>query len=426
MPNNDLSKEKKIILLCCCANPSQEKIAALENLLGHYLDWDFIVNSARVHGIAPFIYHALICCANRERVPAIIMQELSSAYRRSAFVNVVFLKEYKEILCRFNAENIAIIPLKGIVLIKEIYQNIALRTLSDIDLLIRKRDLKQGVNVLRNLGFIQKKTMYQPEEHYHHIFQRQSRSVPITVELHWEIDIPNSPYHIVIDDLWDRAAVVQSNNTRYWSLALEDNILFNCFHILRRPLADGVIPMKNFCDVYEILARRQAEINWQIITERAVHYNIVRPVFLVLLFLKRYFAAPIPNTICDLLMQEGFQENMLVDILHKRLFIQDAEKIFLPGMLAVSQKRRWYRVPVNFASFFTTLSHLSKYFTAYTPFNSLLGLRVVARRVKRSLLNYINILYLYIFDRHTIKELHGSLLNDKKRIDLIDQWLRSK
>ncbi len=424
--NDDLSGEEILILRCCCAASCKEKIADLESLLECGLDWNAIITIARLQGIAPFIYHALMCCTNRERVPDIIMQELSSGYRRSAFVNLVFLKEYEEVLRQCNAENIEIMPLKGIVLIKEIYKNIALRTLNDIDLLIRKRDLEHGIAVLRNLGFIQKKTIYQHEEHFHHIFQRHSRSMPITVELHWEVDVPESPYHIVVEDLWNRAVVEQSNGTRYLSMALEDSILFNCFHILRKPLADGVVPIKNFCDVYEILMRRQGTINWQTITERARQYNIVRPVFVVLVFLKRYFGAPVPQFICDQVEHEGFQEDMLLDIIHKRLFIQNGKKIFLPGMLAGSQKRRWHLLPINFTSVVSTLSHLSKYCRVHSPFYTLRGLMMVARRIKRSLLNYMQIFYLYIFDRHMIKALRSDTLNDKKRIELIDRWLRCK
>lgn len=424
MHTDNLSREELLILLSCCANPSAEKIAALEKLLEQQLDWWCIINIARLHGIAPFICNAVNHCSNKGSVPALIVRELNNDYHRSAFINLVFLKEYESILQQCNINKIKIIPLKGIVLIKEIYKNIALRTLSDIDLLIHKHDLERGINVLRDLGYTQKKTVYQHEEHFHLIFQRCSRSVPITVELHWDVDIPDSPYHIAIDDLWERAIISQHHSGECYRLSLEDSILFNCFHIMRKPLAEGIIIIKNFCDIYEILIQRQPDIKWHMIMNCAEQYRIVRPVFLVLLFLERYFAAPVPPIIGERLKREGFQEEMFVDIIHKRIFTRNSEKIFVPGMLVFSQERRWYQFPLNVGSVFTTFSRLCKYFMVHTRFPSLQGMIIVFKRVKRSVLNYARVIYLYIFKYHRMKTLHRVLLHDKKRIDLIDQWLR--
>jgi hypothetical protein len=421
MHTEELSPEKLLILQCCCPKPSPEKITAIERILQQQLDWRYITNLSKLHGVSALLYNAISLCPDTTAVPADILQELKQEYHSTAFINLLLLKEYQSILKGLNAAAIAVIPLKGIVLISELYHNIALRSLSDIDILLKRGELEQGAAVLRSMGYTQRKTIYERDEHFHLIFQRVTAKITITVELHWDVDVPDSPFNIRVDDFWSRAAAAQQDGLTFYRLSLEDSILFNCFHVLRKPLTTSFVMLKNLCDLAETINRYQTEIQWPVIFDNSKRFLIIRPVTLVLEILKNYFSVPIPRAVDETLRQQGFQKEMLVEIVQQKIFIREQEKIFLPGTLSLTEQDRHHSGKINIASLFTTMVDMSKYYRSL-PVTSFI--REIYLYCRRSIINYARILYLWLFNRDKVRSVLKQLLSDKQKINRIDQWIR--
>jgi hypothetical protein len=66
---------------------------------------------------------------------------------------MVLYRQLKEILIEFNKNNIPVILLKGAHLAQFVYGNIALRLMSDIDLLVKKEDLGCACAIIIKYGY---------------------------------------------------------------------------------------------------------------------------------------------------------------------------------------------------------------------------------------------------------------------------------
>jgi len=74
-------------------------------------------------------------------------------YYMNSLKNSDIEQKAKEALSAFAKEQIDVIPLKGIYSAGHIYKNIALRPVSDIDLLVRKEELAAADRILGSLGY---------------------------------------------------------------------------------------------------------------------------------------------------------------------------------------------------------------------------------------------------------------------------------
>src|SRR5512139_1238156 len=214
-----LSREDTLILLCCCIEPDAQQRTTIDALLVQQLDWEYIVTITMRHGIANLLYKNIIDRENRSGVPPSILNKLEKCYHGTAYSNLLLLKEYKDIAQAFNAKEVALLPLKGIDFFRTFYPNIALRTTNDIDILVKKADLDRAIDILRELGYVQKRTGHVPAEIFHWVFSRPVAAATVFVELHWDLDIPQSPFKVSVEDFWSRAEIVTSGGNWFYRLS---------------------------------------------------------------------------------------------------------------------------------------------------------------------------------------------------------------
>jgi len=328
--NTTLSPENLFTVTCCCVHPDAGRIAEINSMLSEKLNWDSILKLASLHGLSGLIYNCIKQCQNKKLVPHDILEEFKNKYRKTAYKNLIFINEYNNITADFNSKNIKILPLKGIAFLKELYHNIGLRSLSDIDILVKKKDLNLAEKTLQEMGYTKKKYPARKiKRHFHSIFWRKKGSFTVSVELHWDIDFSDSPFRININDLWSRAEPAADGNIVFYRFSLEDRLIFNSFHIMRANSFCDIMMLKNFCDLSEIISMHSDKINWEAIKERSEQYGVTRPVFLVFLLLKTLFQAPVSE---HLINQMEVPENMVLTIISERIFLQNTDKPSLPKL----------------------------------------------------------------------------------------------
>ncbi len=89
-------------------------------------------------------------------------------------------QELERILQAFDEAGIPVIVLKGAALAATVYEDIGLRPMGDLDLLIHPEDFSQAIRRMRSLGFSLEKITY------HAVFKGGSgKQFPI--EIHWSI-----------------------------------------------------------------------------------------------------------------------------------------------------------------------------------------------------------------------------------------------
>gem|GEM_PF-1423123 len=310
----NLTPEELFIVLCCRNMAAIESIGAINDLITKKLDWDVILNMVHLHEIAGIIHAALSQCCNIGHVPANLLKKLETTNRGNALRNLLYSKEFNKILENFNRADIRTIPLKGIEFLHSIYaHNIALRNLADIDLLVEKENMSRAEKILTDMGYMSKKTDYRYSlMHFHSVFWRRQGTLPIILELHWDVDFPDSPFNIDIAECWERCQDFSNGKVNYYAFSIEDSIIFNSFHILRSTTIkpDPVLSLKYFCDIARIIAQSGGPINWDGIIKRSQKYNVLRPVALVLLLVQELLGVTaIPPVVAETLRTAGYRDD---------------------------------------------------------------------------------------------------------------------
>ena len=78
---------------------------------------------------------------------------LERCYYTDAARNVRLNDEMQRLLTLFEANHIRALPFKGPVLAQQLYGNIALRTMADLDFLVHEADLRNAKEMLAGEGF---------------------------------------------------------------------------------------------------------------------------------------------------------------------------------------------------------------------------------------------------------------------------------
>jgi hypothetical protein len=290
----------------------------------------------RRQGIAGFVYGALNQSGYIPSVPAGLIDSLKLHVRQNAFKNLLYTREFNELVKTCNHEQIRILPLKGIAFLRSIYaHNSALRTLSDIDILVENKAVKNVENILLAMGYQPKQTSARSRcRAFHSIYRRSVSGCTILIEVHWDFDHAESPYAINISECWHRCHAVKDKTGMYYELSIEDNLILNCFHILRhaRKGTDTILPIKNFCDIAKLITLSSMEVDWECLLRRSRDYKVLRPVTMALLLVRNLLGVTaISMDVVEALKGEGFQDAFEMCVVEEYIFGHgNAPKNFLP------------------------------------------------------------------------------------------------
>ena len=209
-----LNRSSSFDLLCACsaAHPNPQQLAHIASLQSEDFDWKEFLHAAEHHGVAALAARNLI--EHASTLPPEIRRSLDSIYATNVRRSLWFAAELTRIMRIFAQRQIRAIPYKGPALAQSAYGDLALRSFSDLDLLISPSDFSRARQALADLA-------YQPSKPQTPAIERlwlrtgyeRSFDGPAgknLVELQWSL----LPYFYAVDptqaefrfdDLWARA-----------------------------------------------------------------------------------------------------------------------------------------------------------------------------------------------------------------------------
>jgi len=249
-----LPPDTKLLLDCLRNDPPDVKIRNLQVLKEK--DWHVVLQQAMRYQMAPLLYSTLKNELPELEVPDEIFKQLKNAYYIAASRNMVLYRQLREILVEFNKNNIPVILLKGAHLAQFVYGNIALRLMSDIDLLAKKEDLGRASEVLINLGYKPSKDIGTSEVHVPPFRDKNK----IKLELHFNIYSPPLTERLSVDDIWRRSNIVSLEGIDVSLLCPEDALIYICVHAaIDHGFDNGLKP---FIDIKRIIEYYQGKLEW--------------------------------------------------------------------------------------------------------------------------------------------------------------------
>ncbi|MDR7666855.1 nucleotidyltransferase family protein [Methanosarcina sp. Z-7115] len=302
-----LSSEDRLLLYCSRLNISKEIKYKIEKILNESLDWNYILECSVRQGISPLFYWNLSKIGNGKDVPSEVMKSLQKTYYRNFARNMLLYDELSKVLMAFRGAGIDTIVLKGAFLAEGIYKNIGLRPMNDIDLLVKEKDLQKAKRELTKLMYFTPKIIFPTK--LHEQFQMAcSNELPpfvhetrkICIEIHWDIQPPQSSYKVDINEFWNSAKSIKIDDIEALTFAPEDILQHLCLHLhkhINSSSAPPAKPLRDYCDIAEVIKHYKETINWESLIKSSNDHRIEEPIFQGLYIANKYFEAFVPENV---------------------------------------------------------------------------------------------------------------------------------
>jgi len=240
-----------------------------------------------------------------ELIPVGVRNRLRDAYRNLATANTSLFFEASKVLRSLADNRLPVIALKGLSLAKNIYGDIALRPMSDMDLLVKEEDLVRAGRILLTLGYQQHFPSWESlRKTYPHLPPFLNKNGAM-IELHWNIVAPDSPIKADLDGLWKRARLFKLDHVEVRAFSPEDLFLHLCIHAcVHLQTGLDLIPL---CDMAGLIRTSADKIDWPIVIERAARWGGQKCVYLMLLLVRELLGAAPPDKIMSELKPDDYR-----------------------------------------------------------------------------------------------------------------------
>ncbi len=283
-------------------------------------DWESLADRAQRFKVEGLFFQEIKSRNFPEKlVPVDVRNRLRKAYRDLATMNTSLFFDASKVLGALAENQLPVIALKGLALAKKTYGDIALRPMSDIDLLLKKEDLIKAGRILLALGYRQDFPDWESSvKAYHHLPPFTNKNGTL-IELHWNIVTPDSPIKVDVDGLWQRACRITVDNIKVLALAPEDLFLHLCIHACFH-LQSG-LDLIPFCDIAGVMKEPVGKLDWQIVIARSARWGAQKCLYLMLLLVRELLAAAPPEQIMSAIKPADYQPAFLDEAL-EQIFVE--------------------------------------------------------------------------------------------------------
>ena len=316
-----LSPENKVLLYCARIEIEKKLTGKIRNILEYPIDWNYLVNTATSHGVAPLLYKNLKRMGVEDTVPEEAMKSLEAIYYATAVRNKRLFKEINKVLNALNNAGIKAMILKGPSLSEIIYKNPALRHFSDIDLLILKDDIPKVIDILEDMGYRLPEYLLPLELyakfHFHLSFIKKNSEQSI-LEIHWDLKDNFECPPMELEKIWSDARQVEISGAPAMIMGTEDLIIYLCHHLDRHGYMNRFIYHQQdyhsfvlnglscnrliwFVDIYEVVKFYGNSINWKYIIETSGKWDKNGSIASTLFFTDWLFQAELDSGILSAL-----------------------------------------------------------------------------------------------------------------------------
>ncbi|MFV1951387.1 MAG: nucleotidyltransferase family protein [Nitrospinota bacterium] len=305
----DKQIENNLLLLCCRELINGDKGDEIKDILKKDLDWDIVLERARKDNLSPLLYYSLKRINGCfKALPPYAAKELKRYYYYTSARNTFTYNELSKILKRLGDNGIDTILLKGAALAEVIYDEISLRPMTDVDLLIKREDFKKTNEILNTLGF---KAKDRAPDIYEAIFSSylntfdytNSGGMAFSLHLHWHLINSTIPTHsyihkINMDKIWRDADQVSISGSKTMILSPHHFIIHLSEHALR--VRHSLNRLIFLLDISKTIQRFNDRLDWEKLIKESYEFNLHRMVYQALHLNKIYMATQsLPEYVID-------------------------------------------------------------------------------------------------------------------------------
>jgi hypothetical protein len=314
----------------------------LKDLATRITSWEEAFHSAERHGILPMLYSKLHLI--EKDIPADAMRPAESAFARNAFHCMANAAELLDVLREFENNGIAAMPFKGVVLAASVYGDLTARMAGDLDVLIHRRDLLRGTEILKQRGYELKTEVAEdgspaiPDSFEYH-FERPTDGM--VLELRWRLELtPRFRRNLGIQWVWARRQTVKLAGGEVPSLDPVSNLLVLCMHGSKHEWSRLIW----ICDVAKLVLEAEPELDWDFAMREASRIGLLRSLELGVLLAHYSVAAELPPKVLRIL-ETNRNIRKLADFLCQNVLKEPGKKPggFLPYHIQLLDRKDRFR-----------------------------------------------------------------------------------
>ncbi len=303
-------------LLLCCARTSYDSgfVDEVLHLIQRGIDWDYLLSAARQHGVLALLYQGLSAyCA--DYVPPEVIEKLKIMCRANAQHNLHLTRTLLTLLTAFESRSVSAVPYKGPMLAAVVYGNLSLRQFCDLDILVRKQDVIEAMEVLKENGYklelpLGQSTPIPKLLHSKKDFRFVSADQRVVVELHWRLAGKHFYFPYGLDQLWLRLETISFSGTPVLNIPPEDLLVILCAHGSKHLWGR----LLWICDIAELI-RSNPRLDWQRMMREASKCGSQRMVLLGLYLAKTLLGSVLPREVVRAIKADRAVEPLAEELL---------------------------------------------------------------------------------------------------------------
>ncbi len=273
-------------------------------------EWEALIKEADLQLITPLLYPLISKLQKKYPFTCPVIDKIYKRYIAVAARNMLALHDTEKLVAKLCEDDIDIAGLKGIYLLEHVYGNIGVRTMADIDVLVKKENLARSYELMQELGY-QTNGYFSLDDQNIDIKHlpplRKNLTSPV-VELHWTILEEDEPFTIDPGAIWERVKPVKVANSDVFTLGLEDLILHLCIHLTYQHFLN--LGLRGLMDIAMVIYRFQNEIDWQKLIAISQSWSSQKVTALTLSLVETQLNLAIPEEVYSALLPEGLEQNI--------------------------------------------------------------------------------------------------------------------
>lgn len=272
-------------------------------LLTSPIDWTAVLRCGTRHVVAQMLYVSIGDLPQELRPPPEVVQHLRALYLHVYAQNTALLLYLRAVLDALETAGLQAMVLKGAALAEWFYGDIALRQMSDLDILIRREDLDRARRVLRDFGCTPPRIRVGAEARQEEWY-RGPPGAPI-LDVH--VGLRGATAHGFradeTDGVWQRAVTVPLAGATALVPCPEDMLCHLCVHLSAvHALRPGV---GHALDLAKVIDRAGRAFDWPLCLDTARRWRIERSVRIALELSHEWLGVELPSELSGPLDPEG-------------------------------------------------------------------------------------------------------------------------
>ena len=261
-------------------------------------DWEALLLEAKQQGVAPLLYHRLLTTRQPDQLPQSAIKALHLAFHRQWGKNLVRLQTLEHVLGLLAAIGVRPIALKGAGLALTVYDELAVRPIGDVDLLVAPEEFRPALQQLLACGG--RVTHDEPFEGAyelvtHHVALVFPQVSHVVVELHHQwLSLPARQARLVtVAELRERTLTAQWAGRSVGVLSAEDQVLHLSAHLsIHSAVMQRLIW---YYDVDQVIRQAGPSLDWEAVVQRSQRYQMALPLRHTLATVVEALGSPTPD-----------------------------------------------------------------------------------------------------------------------------------